>query len=161
MIGPECHRNTAAWATPGDRGRRGGTMGRIMLVVAMILGTVVTGCSRKTFDIGEVSGRITLGDRPLSGVMVQFQPQVEEVGKYPAAFGFTDAEGRYSLVRSGGKTGAVVGLHEVRILPQEGEERPATPLPAGLADRVFEFEVRPGRNVIDIRVDADPNPSGS
>jgi hypothetical protein len=133
----------------------------LVMLGLMAVGAVSAGCSRQTFDIAEVSGTVTLGDRPLPGVMVQFQPQVEEVGKYPAAFGFTDAEGRYTLVRSGGKSGAVVGAHEVRILPQEREEQPATPLPDGLADRVFEFEVRPGRNVIDIRVDADPRPSGS
>ena len=88
----------------------------------------VAGCGGTKF--APVSGRVTMGGKPLAGVVVSFQPIAESrnVDPGPGSTAITDADGRFTLISQLDKrTGAVVGKHRVRISPA-GEG------PAGDAD---------------------------
>ncbi|HET6572815.1 MAG TPA: hypothetical protein VFG68_04375 [Fimbriiglobus sp.] len=75
-------------------------------------------------DIAPVSGRVTMDGKPLANVYVTFQPNpgkdVENAGR--GSVGVTDADGRFTLTYEGGRSGAVVGKHIVRITPVQPED---------------------------------------
>lgn len=71
----------------------------------------VAGCGSDS-DLAAVTGRITLNGRPLEGAIVQFQP-VGQAGS-PSA-GITDEDGRYELMFTFNRRGAMVGEHRVTI----------------------------------------------
>ena len=69
-------------------------------------------------ELGQVSGKITLDGKPLSGVAVVFQP---DNGR--PAHGTTNAEGEYELTYIRNTRGTKVGLNRVEIAPsEEGED---------------------------------------
>jgi len=68
--------------------------------------------------IAPVSGVITLNGKPTADIAVTFQPVATDGNNVPgpAAFGVTDADGRYTLKLYGTETrGATVGKNQVRI----------------------------------------------
>ena len=75
-------------------------------------------------DIAPVSGRVTMDGKPLPNVYVTFQPNpgpdVENAGR--GSVGVTDDDGRFTLEYEGGRSGAVVGKHIVRITPVQPED---------------------------------------
>ena len=75
------------------------------------------GCGDKGPPLAPVSGLVTLDRKPLAGGSVVFQPVAPTgskiAGKGSAAF--CDAEGRFRLETTDGRSGAVVGDHRVRI----------------------------------------------
>ena len=89
-------------------------------LVAMLV-LVVAGCGGLPGqNIAEVTGRVTLEGKPVTGVILPFEPDESGVapGKKarPVAFGQTDTDGRYRAFRTGNKQfGAAVGLSHVRI----------------------------------------------
>jgi hypothetical protein len=120
-------------------------------VLNALLLAAVAGCGGQGFQSAEVSGTVTAGGAPVPGLMIQFEPADGEGTKLPPGTGFTNAEGKYVLLRPGGKTGAVVGKNTVRVLNGEG----------GSLDRlrgkavdgaVSERDVKPGPNVIDVEL---------
>ncbi len=71
----------------------------------------VTGCSSDSGpELGFVTGVVTLDGKPLPDANVAFQPE-----DGAPSYGTTDAQGRYELVYTPKKKGAVVGKHTVRI----------------------------------------------
>lgn len=68
----------------------------------------LAGCGDDNF--GRVTGVVTLDGEPLEGATVEFQPE-----EGSPSYGETDEEGRYELMFSPDKEGAVVGKHVVRI----------------------------------------------
>lgn len=121
-----------------------------------LTGAILPGCGREAFPTAEVTGRVTLEGKPLEGVVVQFEPRNLNSKKLlPAAFGISDAEGRYRAFRTGKKKfGAVVGVNQVRIVVPEGSA--ATVHPRYSEDRAFWAEVNPGENVFDLDLVKDP-----
>jgi len=117
------------------------------------------GCSGDQFPVGEVTGRVTLEGKPLEGVVVQFEPRnLNSKTLLPAAFGVTDADGRYRAFRTGNKKfGAVVGVNQVRVTVPEGNTAKVHPRYG--ADRAFWAEVAPGNNVFDLELLDDPTKS--
>ena len=81
------------------------------------------GCGGDLYKLASVSGRVTLDDHPLSNAHVNFQPLAsggENPG--PGSYAKTDADGRFTLkVAVDGRSGAVVGRHQVRISALGGE----------------------------------------
>ena len=118
------------------------------------------GCSAERFPTAELTGRVTIEGKPLEGVVVQFEPrQPPNVKKaLPAAFGITDADGRYRAFRTGNKKfGAVVGVNQVRVVVPEGNTAKVHPRYG--QDRAFWAEVAPGDNVFDLELVNDPTAS--
>src|SRR5262249_1731154 len=64
------------------------------------------GRSRKV-EFAEVEGKVTLGDKPLSGAIVTFYPDDEGAEQLPYARGTTDARGAYTLTAVTGQPGAM------------------------------------------------------
>jgi len=87
-----------------------------MRLVFCILVVTILGCGdggREKPDTVNVSGTVYLDGKPLADAEVNF---VSEDGEF-AAFGKTNAEGKYTLAQ-----GAVPGKNKVYISKMEGEE---------------------------------------
>ncbi len=131
--------------------------GSTLAVSAICLAVFSSGCGREPFPVAEVTGRVTLEGKPVEGIVVQFEPrQPANVKKIlPAAFGVTDADGRYRAFRTGNKKfGAIVGVHQVRVTVPEGNSAKIHPRYG--QDRAFWAEVAPGPNVFDLELVDDP-----
>lgn len=110
----------------------------------------LTGCSNNNPPLGKVSGKVTLDNEPLAGVIINFKP---EDGR--AATGTTDSQGNYTLEFSYGVMGAKVGPNTVMLeWPlSEGEPGlgPRKRIPnkyVGLNSEL-KVEVKKGRNTFD------------
>jgi hypothetical protein len=95
----------------------------------VLVTAALCGCGPKA-STAEVSGTVTLDNRPLAGVTVAFFPQAEGVDPHLVSRGTTDSEGRYTLVEPGGLTRAVVGTNRVIVLPPKTPRSPASPTPS-------------------------------
>lgn len=94
--------------------------GRLAVALTvMLLSLPGCGGSSDQPDLGQVSGAITFDGKPLSGVVVVFQP---DNGR-PAS-GRTDAEGKYELTYIRSTLGTKVGLNRVEIAPSEEDDAP-------------------------------------
>jgi hypothetical protein len=83
--------------------------GAMMLVLAFVL----AGCSRR-FPMAEVSGKVTLDGKPLSGATVMFVPE-----KGFAAAGTLQKDGTFRLISGRPGSGAVIGTHKVAVVPED------------------------------------------
>ncbi len=119
-----------------------------------ILLCLILGACGSDDGLARVKGTVTLGGEPLEGATVQFQ-RVGEEGS-PSA-GRTDAKGRYELMFTFDKRGALPGEHNVTITTAETyfdddgqeQERPErVPAKYNRQTRLKET-VEPGRNTID------------
>jgi hypothetical protein len=84
------------------------------------------GCGGMQESYAPVEGKVTLGGKPLAGVMVRFYPVVDGNINAPYATGTTDAGGVYRLTSRDGKDGAMVGKHRV-VINWPPRERPVDP----------------------------------
>ena len=133
------------------------------------------GCSNEPYQVGQVSGRISVDGKPVEKAAIMFQPVARNgnINPGPGSYGITDAEGRYTLTLIGvEKKGAAVGLHKVRVEnytppgdPHDDRPRkiakPAIPIPGWYSriDAILEFEVKSGNNEADFPLSSTP-PSG-
>ena len=125
--------------------------------VVFCVAVILAGCGGERFPTAEVTGRVTLEGKPVEGVVVQFEPRQQPNVKkiLPAAFGVTDADGRYRAFRTGNKKfGAVVGVSQVRVTVPEGNTIKIHPRYG--QDRAFWAEIAPGPNVYDLELVDDP-----
>ncbi|MFN9717568.1 MAG: hypothetical protein ACK58L_02675 [Planctomycetota bacterium] len=76
------------------------------------------GCGESGPNLVEVSGVITLDGVPVPRLGVQFSPTFE---KASPAYGVTDADGRYKLLYSANRTGAMPGMYNVEVQPLEAQ----------------------------------------
>ncbi len=86
---------------------------RCLAVTSLVLLVLVGGCTTSSDglpDLAPVTGKVTMGGKPLSGVSVQFESTNGQV-----ASGTTDANGQYELIFSGDAKGAEIGENTVRI----------------------------------------------
>jgi hypothetical protein len=88
-----------------------------MLVTVVVL-TIGCGGPRYSFN-RSVDGVVTLDDRPLAGVLVQFVPEAINNRQPPISSSFTDELGRFQLKHQGtgnnNQPGAVLGKHLVLV----------------------------------------------
>lgn len=126
------------------------------LVMAALLTLVSSvGCSGASDqpELGEVSGIVTLDGKPVVGVNVVFKP---DIGR--AAAGNTDAEGNYSLQYLEGVEGCKLGPNTVSFDWPPGSTN-AIGIPAKYNDTApFKFEVKPGSNSFDLKMESDGSP---
>jgi hypothetical protein len=130
----------------------------------------LAGCGGPKYTFAEVQGKVTLGDKPLSGVIVTFYPDSEASEQPPYARGTTDEAGTYTLTRTTGEAGALVGKHRVVVNwppPERRDDRPpppppspAIPLPYTVATQTpLLVEVKAGpRQTIDLPLQPGPGP---
>ncbi len=109
-----------------------------------------TGCGRSDLPpLGRVRGTVTLDGKPLSGAVVTFQPE-----KGRPAVANTDSNGNYEVMYTDGVRGATVGRNSVRVLWPDGESGSA-PIPDKYnAKSTLTFEVKPGNNTFDIKMES-------
>lgn len=91
------------------------------------------GCGGSKLAYVPVTGRVTLGGKPLVGVEVAFYPEAPGKDGLPYSQAVTGPDGRYKLTCINKKDGAVVGKHRVTVnwpLPERGDDRPRQPPPS-------------------------------
>lgn len=111
---------------------------------------LVAGCSGRTAGyppLARVTGRVTLGGKPLGDIQVCFRHR--DGGRMAA--GLADAEGNYTILYSDAASGAAIGPNRVSFLPLPGAER----VPKELS-QTREVEVGPGKNVFDFELQKAP-----
>ncbi|MCH5373622.1 MAG: hypothetical protein JJ992_06570 [Planctomycetes bacterium] len=122
-----------------------------LAVILSFVVLVVAGCGGGGVRLAEVSGTVTVDGKPVKGLEVAFDPQGEGAG---SSLGYTQADGKYELFYAGGKKGAAVGMHTVRVTAAETDEGPATiQIPAKYNTKSeLTFDVAPGTNTYDIPI---------
>lgn len=117
--------------------------------------SILVGCGSK-YDLGQVSGVITLDEMPLADATVIFRPS-EQGEVVPMSSGRTDASGKYSLSMIADDTpGAIVALHRVGI-SRNSQSTSDVVTPEELAKHAlpehdFIFEVMEGVNKADFKL---------
>lgn len=76
---------------------------------------LIAGCSGAGGTIAPVSGKVTMDGKPVAGLEVVFSPLAVEGNSSPGPWSnaVTDADGSFKLKTRHGKTGALIGKHEV------------------------------------------------
>lgn len=98
----------------------------------------VGGCSGPQF--ASVEGVVTLDDKPLADVEVQFIPDPAVGTNGPPASAYTDRDGRYQIAATGA-SGAIVGKHRVCIndatimMPGGGQTEADADMESGIPGR--------------------------
>lgn len=106
---------------------------------------LVLGCGKGDMPpLGSVSGTVTLDGQPLSGVIINFKP---EVGRMATAV--TDGQGKYILEYTYGNAGSKVGPSTVMFEWPLGESGPAIPKKYVGMESELTVDVTDGRNVFD------------
>lgn len=129
---------------------RGGSVLHLLCIAVAI---AASGCGGDKFKTAEVTGTVTVEGEPVAGVMLEFEPERVAGAILPAAYGSTDAEGRYRLERVGG-SGGVVGKNTVRISAPEGSQVQVHPFYA--EEGAFLREIVEGPNVFDFDLQRRP-----
>ena len=124
-------------------GSRLSGFGLLLLVGAALSG----GCMGQDGpELGTVVGRVTIDGKPAQQVRVVFS-----LGHSRPSAAVTDSDGRYELLYTVNRKGALPGAHTVQFFQiDEMEEGGATPLHSGSAEIVR--EVKPGKNVFDFEL---------
>lgn len=132
------------------------TVCRVCVVGFLTLGLWGCGGGSDTPPTGQVSGVVTLDEKPLEHAQLIFQP---ENGRPSVAE--TDSDGNYELTYTGSTSGALLGAHKVVITSAveafsdetgAGKDREARPelLPAKYNTKTtLTAEVKEGSNQID------------
>lgn len=108
-------------------------------------------------ELGTVSGAVTVEGKPAPNVLVQFSPV--EGGRTSTAV--TDTSGQYELMYTADAKGAQVGKHKVTLAantaaPSDDQldlSAPQDVIPAKYQGQTLEYEVKPGSNTIDIKLE--------
>jgi hypothetical protein len=109
------------------------------------------GCGSK-FNLGEVTGIVTMDGTPTGGLQILFEPLDKD---QPSSLGFTQSDGRYELRCSSGEMGAVLGQHIVRVTPVERDdpEPGSVVIPHKYNNRSeLQREVKSGQNTINLEL---------
>jgi len=119
-----------------------------LLLLVAATSSCLTGCGKKS-SVVPVSGRVTVDGQPLANVAINFGPLTGGLDGAYAAYGKTDAEGRYSLkLVDDGRRGATVGKNRVTLNESSGAAesdgaavRVQFKLPPTARDGTLQFEV--------------------
>ena len=113
---------------------------------------IAVGCGGP--KLGEVTGIVTLDDKPLENATVTFTP-----ADGPQSVDRTDALGRYELKYSQGNPGAVLGEHTVSIetyhIAAGGIEFPETLPEKYNRESELSREVKPGKQQFDFNLESE------
>ena len=104
--------------------------GRAVCGLVLAVLAALAGCGGPKYTFAEVEGKVTLGEKPLRGVIVTFYPDSEGLGAVAVLRGTTDDTGTYTLTAVGGKPGALVGNNRVVVnwpLPERRSDGPRPP----------------------------------
>ncbi len=85
-------------------------------VAAMLL--MLAGCN-SGIDLGKVTGRVTKDGKPQPNLMINFTPEPGRRGSQ----GYTDEDGRYQLLYTTDKMGAVTGTQHVTITSEKNPNK--------------------------------------
>ena len=123
-----------------------------------VLCIVAAGCSHDGPELADVHGTITLNGQPLAGALVEFQPERRDGSP---SYGATDDTGRYELVYSRDRKGAMIGLHSVQITTRNENQRTPELLPSEYHDEsAITREVAAGTtNQFDFEISLPESPS--
>jgi len=106
------------------------------------------GCGGDGPELGTVKGKVTLDGEPLEGADLEFQPK-----EGSPSYGTTDDNGRYDLMYTRDKRGAMLGEHTVKIttsttdVDERGNEiRVPQRVPPEYSQVGVTKEVKPGTN---------------
>jgi len=124
---------------------------RLLIATTGFVLLVITGCGGGGVKLTEVKGTVTVDGQPVQGLEVSFEPQGVEGG---SSLGYTQADGTYELHYPGGKTGAVIGTHTVRVVGSEMDEGGVSVKipPKYNTQTELTFEVKSGSNTYDIPI---------
>lgn len=78
--------------------------------------SLILGCADGGPERGEVSGRVTVDGKPVPNATVSFFP---ESANGTPSYGATDSDGRYTLMFTRSKSGAMTGKSRVEIVTQK------------------------------------------
>lgn len=115
---------------------------------------VLAGCSSAGDrpEVGKVAGRITINGEALSGVIVNFMP---DVGR--PATGMTDEDGRYKLIYLEGVEGCKLGPSTVAIMAST-EGKPSHSIPKKYQQNSpLKVVVLEGENTFDFDLEKEPS----
>lgn len=137
----------------------------VFWTMASLGSLLLTGCSDGP-SLGKVHGQVTLNGEPVPFAYVVFQP-IEPKGAYGAAY--SDAEGRYELLYTRNRKGALVGKHAVTVRTSSLDEIQVEDKKTGLMvtpklpreyraklEAQFERQVAAGDNPIDLEIKPSP-----
>lgn len=114
------------------------------LLPALAMAVGIAGCSgsRAYPPLADVTGRVTLGGRPVGEIRVCFRHR--DGGR--TAVGLTDSDGRFAMRYHDTAVGATIGPNVVSFLPLPGVER----FPKELLEK-RDVEVVAGTNTFDFQ----------
>lgn len=132
-------------------------MNRVLLVLAMCVGSLFCGCSGEgDFKVAKVKGQIACQGQAVANVLVQLIPTAMGEGGATgkSAIGTTDADGNFELSTYQPGDGAVIGMHSVKAGSQDPDKALPGEVPEG-----FTFEVTRGTN--ELRIELVPSAGGA
>jgi hypothetical protein len=100
---------------------------RILLLLGAGLALTVGCGGGKGPKLAPVSGQVKVDGKPYPNAYVTYQPRATKDNPDPGrgSVGITDADGRFTLMYEGGKPGAVVGKHIIRITSVQPADDPS------------------------------------
>jgi len=131
-------------------------MSRALVSLGVCLALLVLGCGGSSDGpkLARVSGTVTVGGQPLADAIVTFTPENARPSKAT-----TDSAGRFDLLYTSDKKGAVIGQHTVRVrriqpddTDTDGDEVASQDLPPAATDGSVKKEVKAGSNNISIEL---------
>lgn len=112
------------------------------------------GCGDDGPERGNVTGKVTLDGEPLEGADLEFQPK-----EGSPSYGTTNDDGKYKLMYTRDKKGAMVGEHTVKITTSTtatdangNEIRVPQRVPPEFSQQGVVREVEPGGNKFDFEL---------
>jgi hypothetical protein len=122
---------------------------------------LLAGCGRSWSLNDKVEGTLKLDGTPVPNVFIQFLPD-DPKAQGPASTARTDSQGHFELICDNGKSGAVVGQHNVVIIKGVGDSQASSPvIPAvyTLALKTpLQVEVTASEHNYDLKLSANPPP---
>src|SRR5262245_5494917 len=92
--------------------------------VLLLTTILAAGCSRAS-PLVPIAGRVTLEDKPVPNMIVNFTPLGETAGN--GALGCTNDEGKYTLLDARGEAGAYIGEYKVSFYPALSRNKQVDP----------------------------------
>jgi len=123
---------------------------RLQLFLVAMVAVAVGGCAEDGPKLANVTGTVTMNGKPLAGALVEFTPQFPGSPSYGAC----DESGKYELVYSQTRKGAMIGAHTVRVstLNKNMGQREVVPPEFNEDSRMTKEVEAGGDNVIDIEI---------
>ncbi len=116
---------------------------RFLSCIVFLLGVCVLGCGGSDFPVAAVSGKVTCEGKPVAYAMVFFEPLKSGESAMTGKQGFADCNenGEFFISTYGSKDGAVVGKHQVHVMPPHAEDHPKVKCPCEFNSKTEKIEV--------------------